>query len=128
MKLIYKDDKYDCVLKSEMRKDWWYSMEPVKLTATIPLTEYFKMKLDIKDCDDNFHFRLLVDKKDNVKNFSNKFVDGLWMVDSKFERSTISSSFSKGIVKVVFKLHICDRELSGKDELREFILSDLFKK
>ena len=58
-------DKYDCVLKSEMRKDWWYSMEPVKLTATIPLTEYFKMKLDIKDCDDNFHFRLLVDKKDN---------------------------------------------------------------
>jgi len=128
MKLIYKDDKYPCVLKSEMKKNMWYSMEPVKLTTTIPLTEYFKMKLDIKDCANDFHFRLLVDKKDNVKNFSNEFVPGLWMVDSQVERSTITSSFGKGVVKVIFKLHICERELSDKSELRDFIMDDLFKK
>ena len=128
MKLIYKDSKYPCVLKSEMKKDMWYSMEPVKVTVTIPLTDYFRMKLDIKDCDDNFHFKLLVDKRDNVKNFSNEFVPGLWMVDSQLERSTITSSFSKGVVKVIFMLHICDRELSDKSELRDFIMNDLFKK
>ena len=128
MKLIYKDDKYPCVLKSEMRKNMWYSMEPVKITATMPLTEYFKMRTDIRESEDNFHFRLLVDKRDKVKNFSEDFKDGLWMVDSQFERATITSSFGKGIVKVLLKLHIYERELSDKSELRDLIINDLFKK
>ena len=128
MKLIYKDDKYPCVLKSEMRKDMWYSMEPVKLTVTIPLTEYFEMRKDITDSQNNFHFRLLVDKNDKLKNFNDKFESGLWDVDTQFERSTISSSFGKGVVKVTFKLHISERELSDKSELRDFIMYDLFKK
>lgn len=128
MKLIYKDDKYPCLLKSEMRKDMWYSMEPVKITLTIPLTEYFNIRTDIRESDENFHFRLLVDKTDKVSNFREEFVEGLWVVDSKFERSTISSSFGKGIVKVVFKLHIYERYLSDKSELRELIINDLFKK
>jgi sRNA-binding regulator protein Hfq len=128
MKFIYKDEKYPCVLKSEMKDDMWYSMEPVKITVTIPLTNYFKMRTDIKDSDNNLHFRLLVDKNDSVKNFSEEFNQGLWMVDSQFERSTITSSFSKGVVKVIFKLHIYERELTPKSELREFIMNDLFKK
>ena len=66
MKLIYKDNRYPCILKSEMEKNMWYSMEPVKLTVTIPLVEYFNMRTDITECDNEFHFRLLVDKNDKV--------------------------------------------------------------
>jgi len=128
MKLIYKDNRYPCILKSEMEKNMWYSMEPVKLTVTIPLTEYFNMRTDIKECGDEFHFRLLVDKNDKVNNFSDDFISGLWIVDSQFERSTITSSFSKGVVNVIFKIHISERELSDKSELRDLIMSDLFKK
>lgn len=127
MKLIYKDVKYPCVLKSEMELNMWYSMEPVKLTVTIPMTDYFNIRTDIKDCNDQFHFKLLVDKRDKVNNFSNEFVVGLWSIDSNFERSTITSNFGKGIVNVIFKLHIIDRELNDKSELRDLIINDLFK-
>lgn len=128
MKLIYKDNRYPCVLKSEMKKNMWYSMEPVKLTVTIPLTEYFDMRTDITECDNEFHFRLLVDKNDKVENFSNEFKLGLWSIDSQFERSTIISRFSKGVVNVIFKLYISERELSDKSELRDLVINDLFKK
>ena len=128
MKLIYKDSKYPCVLKSEMEKNMWYSMEPVKLTVTIPLTDYFNMRTDITECDNEFHFRLLVDKNDKVENFSDEFSLGLWSIDSQFERSTITSRFSKGVVNVIFKLHISERELSDKSELRDLVINDLFKK
>jgi hypothetical protein len=70
----------------------------------------------------------LVDKNDKVNNFSDDFISGLWIVDSQFERSTITSSFSKGVVNVIFKIHISERELSDKSELRDLIMSDLFKK
>jgi hypothetical protein len=128
MKLIYKDNRYPCILKSEMEKNMWYSMEPVKLTVTIPLVEYFNMRTDITECDNEFHFRLLVDKNDKVNNFSDDFISGLWIVDSQFERSTITSRFGKGVVNVIFKLHISERELSDKSELRDLIMNDLFKK
>ncbi len=127
MKLVYKNDKYPCVLKSEMEPNMWYNMEPIKLTVTIPMTDYFNIRTDIKDCNDQFHFKLLVDKRDRVNNFSNEFVAGLWSIDSNFERSTITSSFSKGVVNVIFKLHIVDRELNDKSELRDLIINDLFK-
>ena len=60
MKLIYKDNRYPCILKSEMEKNMWYSMEPVKLTVTIPLVEYLtnqEIKFKHLQYPDHYHFK-----------------------------------------------------------------------
>ena len=126
MKLYYKYEKYDCTVKTEMKKNMWYNHEPVKLKVTMPLTDYFKILTDINDCHKQFHFRLLINDKD--EHDCESFIgEGLWSIDSVVYRSTISSRFSDGLVNVIFKLGIFSSDKESKSEMRDLIINDLFK-
>jgi len=125
MKLYYKYDKYDCTIKTEMKKNMWYNHEPVKLKLTIPLVDYLRITDDITHCDDEFHFKILVNKKDN-HDCESIGDDGLWSIDSKVDRSTITSRFKDGVVNVIFKLSIFESDEADKSELRDLIITDLF--
>ena len=56
MKFFYNGKGFPCNWKTQMKSDnMWYSMEPVKLTVTIPQSLYDIILLDIK-----------LDKKNNT--------------------------------------------------------------
>lgn len=126
MKLYYKYDKYDCTIKTELKKNEWANFEPVKVKSIMPLSDYLKLSDDIKDSDGEFHFKLLVNKKDKHDCVSIGD-DGLWSIDSKVDRSTITSRFKDGVVNVIFKLSIFESDEADKSELRDLIINDLFK-
>ena len=49
MKFFYNGKGFPCNWKTQMKSDnMWYSMEPVKLTVTIPQSLYDIILLDIK--------------------------------------------------------------------------------
>ena len=125
MKLYYKYDKYDCTIKTELKKNEWANFEPVKVKVTMPLSDYMRITDDITNCDDEFHFKLLVNKKDNHNCVSIE-EDGLWSIDSRVNRSTITSKFNNGDVNVIFKLSIFESEKANKSELRDLVITDLF--
>ena len=129
MKLYYKYDKYDCTIKSELdkfiKKDQWTNFNPVKVKVNMPLSNYIRMRDDITECDDEFHFKLLVNKRDK-HNCSSIEEDGLWSIDSRVDRSTITSRFKGGLVTVIFKLSIFEVEKASKSELRDLVITDLF--
>lgn len=125
MKLYYKYDKYDCTIKTELKKNEWANFEPIKVKVTMPLSDYMRITDDITHCDDEFHFKLLVNKKDKHDCVSIE-EDGLWSIDSRVNRSTITSKFNNGDVNVIFKLSIFESEKSSKSELRDLVITDLF--
>lgn len=125
MKLYYKYDKYDCTIKTELKKNEWANFEPIKVKVTMPLSDYMRITDDITNCDDEFHFKLLVNKKDKHDCVSIE-EDGLWSIDSRVNRSTITSKFNNGDVNVIFKLSIFESEKANKSELRDLVITDLF--
>lgn len=125
MKLYYKYDKYNCTIKSELKKNEWANFEPVKLKFTLSLSNYFKILDDINQCGDEFHFKLLVDKKDKL-DCSSIEEEGLWLIDSKVDRTTIASRFKDGLVNVIFKVSMFDVNKASKSEMRDLVIGDLF--
>ena len=134
MKLYYNGKGFPCKWKTQMKNDnMWYSMEPVKLTVTIPESLYDIILLDIKidkknnTLRDIFRFRLLLNK-DEISRDRDKLVvenNELWDMETYLDRSTISSKFRNGDVKVVFYLSVFEEKELDKSELRNILLSEL---
>lgn len=134
MKLYYNGKGYPCKWKTQMKNDnMWYSMEPVKLTVTMPESLYDIILLDIKldkknnTLRDIFRFRLLLNK-DEISRDRDKLVvenNELWDMETYLDRSTISSKFRNGDVKVVFYLSVFEETELNKSELRNILLSEL---
>jgi hypothetical protein len=132
MRFFYNGKGFPCKWKTKMNKDMWYSIEPVKLTVTIPESLYDIILLDIKldkknnTLRDIFRFRLLL-QKDEISRDRDKLVvenNELWDMETYLDRSTISSKFRNGDVKVVFYLSIFDEKELDKSELRNILLSE----
>ena len=134
MKLYYNGKGFPCNWKTQMKNDnMWYSMEPVKLTVTIPESLYDIILLDIKldkknkTLRDIFRFRLLLNK-DEISRDRDKLVvenNELWDMETYLDKSTISSKFRNGDVKVVFYLSVFEEKELDKSELRNILLSEL---
>ena len=134
MKLYYNGKGFPCKWKTQMKNDnMWYSMEPVKLTVTIPESLYDIILLDIKldkknnTLRDIFRFRLLLNK-DEISRDRDKLVvenNELWDMETYLDKSTISSKFRNGDVKVVFYLSVFEEKELDKSELRNILLSEL---
>lgn len=134
MKLYYNGKGFPCKWKTQMKNDnMWYSMEPVKLTVTMPESLYDIILLDIKldkknnTLRDIFRFRLLLNK-DEISRDRDKLVvenNELWDMETYLDRSTISSKFRNGDVKVVFYLSVFEETELNKSELRNILLSEL---
>ena len=134
MKLYYNGKGFPCNWKTQMKNDnMWYSMEPVKLTVTMPESLYDIILLDIKldkknnTLRDIFRFRLLLNK-DEISRDRDKLVvenNELWDMETYLDRSTISSKFRNGDVKVVFYLSVFEEKELDKSELRNILLSEL---
>lgn len=134
MKLYYNGKGFPCNWKTQMKNDnMWYSMDPVKLTVTIPESLYDIILLDIKLDNKNntlrdiFRFRLLLNK-DEISRDRDKLVvenNELWDMETYLDKSTISSKFRNGDVKVVFYLSVFEEKELDKSELRNILLSEL---
>lgn len=134
MKLYYNGKGFPCKWKTQMNNDnMWYSMEPVKLTVTIPESLYDIILLDIKldkknnTLRDIFRFRLLLQKGEMSRDRDKLVVENneLWDMETYLDRSTISSKFRNGDVKVVFYLSVFEEKELDKSELRNILLSEL---
>ena len=134
MKLYYNGKGFPCKWKTQMKNDnMWYSMEPVKLTVTIPESLYDIILLDIKldkknnTLRDIFRFRLLLQKGDFSRDPDKLTIENneLWDMETYLDRSTISSKFRNGDVKVVFYLSVFEETELNKSELRNILLSEL---
>lgn len=134
MKLYYNGKGFPCKWKTQMKNDnMWYSMEPVKLTVTMPESLYDIILLDIKldkknnTLRDIFRFRLLLQKGEMSRDRDKLVVENneLWDMETYLDRSTISSKFRNGDVKVVFYLSVFEEKELDKSELRNILLSEL---
>lgn len=134
MKLYYNGKGFPCKWKTQMKNDnMWYSMEPVKLTVTMPESLYDIILLDIKldkknnTLRDIFRFRLLLNKDEISRDRDRLVVENneLWDMETYLDRSTISSKFRNGDVKVVFYLSLFEEKELDKSELRNILLSEL---
>ena len=134
MKLYYNGKGYPCKWKTQMKNDnMWYSMEPVKLTLTIPRSLYDVILLDIKldkgnnTLNDIFRFNLLIQKGEMSRD-RDKLVaeqNELWSMETYLNRSTISSKFKNDEVTVVFDLSVFEDVELDKSELRNLLLNEL---
>ena len=134
MKLYYNGKGFPCKWKTQMKNDnMWYSMEPVKLTVTIPRSLYDVILLDIKldkgnnTLNDIFRFNLLIQKGEMSRD-RDKLVaeqNELWSMETYLNRSTISSKFKNDEVTVVFDLSVFEDVELDKSELRNLLLNEL---
>ena len=125
-----------------MRKNMWYSMEPAKLTVSMPISVYEKIKHDIKIENEGSCFATkwdLIDRDRDILNFrvkkhdsdtsrwglSENGVGGWWDVISYLDSVTISSKFKDGNVIAHFSIFIRDSIELDKSESREMILNEL---
>ena len=134
MKLYYNGKGFPCKWKTQMKNDnMWYSMEPVKLTLTIPRSLYDVILLDIKldkgnnTLNDIFRFNLLIQKGEISRDRDKLVADQneLWSMETYLNRSTISSKFKNGEVTVVFDLSVFEDVELDKSELRNLLLNEL---
>ena len=134
MKLYYNGKGFPCKWKTQMKNDnMWYSMEPVKLTVTIPRSLYDVILLDIKldksnnTLNDIFRFNLLIQKGEMSRDRDKLVADQneLWSMETYLNRSTISSKFKNDEVTVVFDLSVFEDVELDKSELRNLLLNEL---
>ncbi len=134
MKFFYNGKGYPCKWKTQMKNDnMWYSMEPVKLTVTIPRSLYDVILLDIKldksnnTLNDIFRFNLLIQKGEMSRDRDKLVADQneLWSMETYLNRSTISSKFKNDEVTVVFDLSVFEDVELDKSELRNLLLNEL---
>ena len=133
MKFFYNGKGFPCKWKTQMNEDMWYSMEPAKLTVTIPQSLYDIILLDIKldnknnTLQDIFRFRLLLQKGEMSRDRDKLVVETneLWNMETYLDRATISSKFRNDEVKVVFHLSVFEETELDKSELRNILLSEL---
>lgn len=133
MKFFYNGKGFPCKWKTQMNEDMWYSMEPAKLTVTIPKSLYDIILLDIKldnknnTLHDIFRFRLLLQKGEISRDRDKLVVETneLWNMETYLDRATISSKFRNDEVKVVFHLSVFEETELDKSELRDILLSEL---
>lgn len=111
----------------------WYSMEPVKLTVTMPQSLYDIILLDIKLDKENktlhdiFRFNLLLQKGEMSRDRDKLVVETneFWEMETYLNRATISSKFRNDDVKVVFDISVFEENELDKSELRNILLSEL---
>lgn len=132
MKLYYNGKGYPLKWKSLMRKEMWYSMEPVKLKMTIPEPVYKAILVDIKLDSENktlrdiFRFNLLLQKGDiSIDNGLVVKTNEYWKIDAYLDRVSVCSRFRNGDVTAIFEISIFEQIELDKSELREVLLSDL---
>jgi hypothetical protein len=133
MKFFYNGKGFPCKWKSQIKGDMWYSMEPVKLTVTIPQSLYDIILLDIKLDKENktlhdiFRFNLLLQKGEMSRDRDKLVVETneFWEMETYLNRSTISSKFRNDDVKVVFDISVFEETELDKSELRNILLSEL---
>lgn len=133
MKFFYNGKGFPCKWKTQMNEDMWYSMEPAKLTVTIPKSLYDIILLDIRldnknnTLHDIFRFRLLLQKGEISRDRDKLVVETneLWNMETYLDRATISSKFRNDEVKVVFHLSVFEETELDKSELRDILLSEL---
>ena len=133
MKFYYNGKGFTCKWKSQMKKDMWYNMEPVKIKVTIPQELYDIILLDIKldkknsTLQDIFRFKLLLQKDEISKNEDKLVVESneLWNIESYLYRSSVSSKFRNGDVTVLFDINVFEETELDKSEVRDILLSEL---
>lgn len=134
MKLFYNGTGYECKWKTQMRKDMWYNMEPVKIKVTIPKSLYDIIKLDIKLDNENhtlrdiFRFKILLQKGELSRDRDKLVVETneLWKIESYLDRvSTTSHPDRSGNVTAIFDISIFEEEELDKSELRDILLNEL---
>jgi hypothetical protein len=131
MKLYYNGSGYDCKWKTQMRKDMWYNMEPVKIKLTLPESVYKAILIDIKlnkdEHRDIFSFNLLLNKDEMSRDPDKLTVETneYWKIDACVDRVSISSRFRNGEVTTIFEVSIFEEEELDKSELRDILLNEL---
>jgi hypothetical protein len=131
MKLYYNGSGYDCKWKTQMRKDMWYNMEPVKIKLTLPESVYKAILIDIKlnkdEHRDIFSFNLLLNKDEMSRDPDKLTVETneYWKIDACVDRVSISSRFRNGEVTTIFEVSIFEEEELDKSELRNLLLNEL---
>ncbi len=130
MKLYYNGSGYDCKWKTQMRKDMWYNMEPVKIKLTLPESVYKAILIDIKLSNEDretFSFNLLLQKGEMSRDRDKLVVETneYWKIESYLDRVSISSRFRNGEVTTIFEVSIFEEEELDKSELRDILLNEL---
>jgi len=125
MLFYYRDKEYPCNWKTQMRKDMFYSMEPVKLRIRVPITTYDTIMLDIKNDEDNntlldiMRFKILYFKQSNINDLE------IWDLVAFLDTNTISSKFNDGTIGVNFKLSISNEVKLSKQDTRDILLNNI---
>jgi hypothetical protein len=130
MKLYYNGSGYDCKWKTQMRKDMWYNMEPVKIKLTLPESVYKAILIDIKLSNEDretFSFNLLLQKGEMSRDRDKLVVETneYWKIESYLDRVSISSRFRNGEVTTIFEVSIFEEEELDKSQLRNLLLNEL---
>ncbi len=139
MKLIYKDNIYPLIWKTQMVKDHWYNMEPAKLKTTMPFSVYESIRLEKNlfektNREDYEPFLLTVDiykKMDEVVEWDLSPLDyhGLWTIEIIIYSMSISSKFRDGSCTAIFEIGLYKHDEKDKSEiiskLRDIKLSEL---
>lgn len=141
MFFIYENNSFKCVCKSMMKKDMWYSMEPVKVKVTIPKSLYNEILKDIKNDEDNetlhdiIRFRIQKEKDEilfiNESKDSVKSRNEYWDIDAYLDSATISSIYNsknndkETLVTTHFTINIFEKKKLEKSETRDILLSKI---
>ncbi len=133
MKIYYNGKGYPCIWKTQMRKDMWYNMEPVKVKITLPKHIYDIILLDLKLDSENktlhdiFRFNLLLQKGEMSRDRDRLVVENneYWKINAYLDRSSITSKFRNGDVTAIFEFSIFEEEELDKSEIRNILLNEL---
>jgi hypothetical protein len=114
MIMYYKDYVFPIIWKSLMSKDMWYSMEPAKITATIPLEIYQPIRMSILNV-------IKQNKREKCIIYNDK---GYFECTLHISRATKLTE-NKNEVKIMLQVDAeCD-EIEDKSLIRELVLKTL---
>lgn len=127
MKFYYKNIGYTCNWKTKMKKNMWYSMEPVIIRVTLPKNIYLEILKYIKENPFKVNFTILKSPGEELY-FNKSIVENLeiWEIGCFLNSSVVSSEYKKrGTVSVHFDVNIYESKLLEKDETRDIILNEI---
>lgn len=141
MKFYHNSIGYKCEWKSLMKgSELWYSMEPARLSITMPKSIYndiinsLKLRTAIQkskslsygETEPMLNLKILKELNEEVKwGIHSSDQIELWEIDALLDRISISSEFPDGTIIAKLDINIDQSNKCDKSELRELLLNEI---
>lgn len=131
--MYYKDCVFPIKWKTLMEKRMWYSMEPSKITATIPVEDYKKVRMSILNAIKNGNTEKFIINRPGKNEdepgtvYYKNYLGGLYgYIDCvMFIRRATKLSENSKEVKIVIEFDCNYEQIEDKSVIRELLLSSL---